>query len=273
MKAIPFLNKPEEITPGVASWYATTCGGCSSGCTLLVKTRDGRPIKIEGNGQSPIFGEGTCAVGQATVLSLYDDARLKAPLWKGKPASWKDVDARVARRLAYAEVTGKNVVLLSATVLGPSTRRLIGDWGGRRGFRHVTYAPASFTALREATRSAFGVDGIPHYLVGRARTIVAIDADFLGTWLSPVEFTRAYAQRRRLEPGSTMARHIHFESGVSLTGSNADVRVPIAPSEQGLVALGLLRRLARRQGIADVPNSSETGLDTAALDAAADDLW
>src|SRR4029077_9952583 len=80
MKAIPFLNKPEELTPGVANWYATTCGGCSAGCSLLVKTRDGRPIKIEGNDLSPIFGGGTCAVGQATVLSLYDDARLKGPL-------------------------------------------------------------------------------------------------------------------------------------------------------------------------------------------------
>ena len=80
-KAIPFLVKPEEITPGVATWYATTCGGCSSGCGLLVKTRDGRPIKVEGNDASPISGGGTCASGQATVLSLYDAERLKGPTW------------------------------------------------------------------------------------------------------------------------------------------------------------------------------------------------
>src|SRR5262249_24798926 len=65
-KAIPFLNKPEELTPGVPNFYATTCGGCSASCSLLVKTRDGRPIKVEGNPDSPLFGGGTCAVGQAT---------------------------------------------------------------------------------------------------------------------------------------------------------------------------------------------------------------
>ena len=91
-KAIPFLNKPEEVTPGVANWYATTCGGCTASCSLLVKTRDGRPIKIEGNSESALFGSGTCAVGQATVLSLYDDARLKRPLWHGQPVTWKEIE-------------------------------------------------------------------------------------------------------------------------------------------------------------------------------------
>ena len=96
----------------------------------------------------------------------------------------------------------------------------------------------SFSALLRATREAFGVEGLPHYRFAAARTIVGIEADFLGTWLSPVEFTRDYASRRRPEPGTFMSRHIQFESGVSLTGSNADRRVPVAPSQQGLVALG-----------------------------------
>ncbi len=81
--AVPFVNAPEELTPGVANWYATTCGGCSAACSLLVKTRDGRPIKIEGNPDSPLFGGGTCAVGQATVLSLYDGERLRQPAVAG----------------------------------------------------------------------------------------------------------------------------------------------------------------------------------------------
>src|SRR5262249_59104427 len=94
------LNQPAELTPGVPNWYATTCGGCSAACTLLAKTRDGRPIKIEGNADSLIFGNGTCATGQATVLSLYDEARLKGPLWHGQPAAWPAVDAHVAERVA-----------------------------------------------------------------------------------------------------------------------------------------------------------------------------
>jgi Fe-S-cluster-containing dehydrogenase component/anaerobic selenocysteine-containing dehydrogenase len=273
LKAIPFLNKPEELTPGVPNWYATTCGGCSAGCSLLVKTRDGRPIKVEGNSESALFGNGTCATGQATVLSLYDDERLKGPLWNGKATTWEDVDARVQDRLAAAVAAGKRVVLLSRTVLGPATRHLIGEWTSRPGFEHVTYDAISFSALREATRTSFGVDGLPHYQFGRARTIVGIDADFLGTWLSPVEFTRDYARGRRPESPSGMSRHIQFESGVSLTGSNADTRIPIAPSDRGLVALGLYQRIARKHGMTDVPDVPEDVVDPRHLDAAAEDLW
>src|SRR4051794_25645383 len=83
--AIPLLVGSDQLVPGVSNWYATTCRGCASSCSLLVKQRDGRPIKIEGNAESSIFGSGTCATGQATVLSLYDDERLRGPLWHGSP--------------------------------------------------------------------------------------------------------------------------------------------------------------------------------------------
>jgi len=272
-KAIPFANQPEELTPGVANWYATTCGGCTSGCSLLVKTRDGRPIKVEGNSESSLFGTGTCAVGQATVLSLYDDARLKGPVWHGQPTSWAEIDARIEERLAAAMAGHKRVALLTRTVSGPATRKLIREWSSRPGVEHVTYDPMSCSALREATRASFGVDAIPHYRFAVANVIVGIEADFLGTWLSPVEFTHDYTSRRRPESGTLMSRHIQFESGVSLTGSNADIRAAIAPSQQGLVALGLLRRIARKHGATGVPDSSEASLDRRALDAAAEDLW
>ena len=85
-KAIPYVIKPEDIDPGVANYYATTCSGCSAGCSLLVKTREGRPIKVEGHPDSPINMGGACAVGQATVLSLYDTGRLDQPR-KGKANS------------------------------------------------------------------------------------------------------------------------------------------------------------------------------------------
>ena len=272
LKAIPFLNKPEEITPGVANSYATTCGGCTAACTLLVKTRDGRPIKIEGNAESALFGSGTCAVGQATVLSLYDDERLKGPLWRGQPASWQQIDARVEEHLARARATRGRVVLLSRTIVGPATRQLIDEWSSRPEFEHVTCDPVSFAALRLATQQAFGVEAVPHYRFDRARVIVGIEADFLGAWLSPVEFTRDYARGRRADAATPMSRHIQFESGVSLTGSNADTRIAIPPSQRSLVALGLFQRIARKQGrtdVGDVQGSPHAG----ALDAAADDLW
>jgi Fe-S-cluster-containing dehydrogenase component len=272
-KAIPFLNKPEEITPGVASWYATTCGGCASSCALLVKTRDGRPIKVEGNDKSGIFG-GTCATGQGTVLSLYDGDRLRGPLWHGEATTWDDMDARVEARLAAAIAAHHGVALLSGTIVSPSTRAVIAEWSARiPGFRHVAYDAVSYSALREATRDCFGVVGVPHYRFDRARTIVGIEADFLGTWLSPVEFTRQYASRRRPESPGGLSRHYHFEAAMSLTGSNADCRVAIESSRHGLVALSLLDRISRKAGVPIEWPDGLTMADGEAIAAAAEDLW
>src|SRR5581483_1952260 len=98
-KALPLPIASDQMVPGVANMYATTCGGCASACSLVVRQRDGRPIKIEGNEQSPLFGGGSCATGQATVLSLYDEARLGAPTMGGKPATWAEVDGHITTAL------------------------------------------------------------------------------------------------------------------------------------------------------------------------------
>src|SRR5215813_9207618 len=147
---MPFVSEPEELVPGVANFYATTCGGCAASCGLLVKTRDGRPIKIEGNADSPIFGGGTCAVGQATVLSLYDEERLRGPRLAGKPATWMDVDSRVRAQLAATSERSergsaresRRIVLLTGPVLGPTTRELIARCAEHHPrFQHVIYEP------------------------------------------------------------------------------------------------------------------------------------
>src|SRR5919197_3121623 len=137
-KAIPLISEPTELVPGVPNWYATTCAGCSASCSLLVKTRDGRPIKVEGNTESTLFGGGTCAVGQATVLSLYDEERLRGPLWRGRPVSWQEVDAHIREGLAAAAAGRRRIVLLSGTITSPSTRTLIAEWSRRYpAFHHV----------------------------------------------------------------------------------------------------------------------------------------
>ena len=94
--AVPLPSASTEMVPGVPNLYATTCGGCGASCGLVVKQRDGRPIKIEGNEASPLTGGGTCAAGQASVLSLYDDARLRGPVWLGNAVSWAEIDRHIA---------------------------------------------------------------------------------------------------------------------------------------------------------------------------------
>ncbi|HEY2859697.1 MAG TPA: 4Fe-4S dicluster domain-containing protein [Terracidiphilus sp.] len=270
--AVPLVSGTDQLIPGVANLYATTCGGCPSACSLLVKQRDGRPIKVDGNEQSTLFGGGTCATGQATVLSLYDGERLSGPLWKGKQAKWKEIDQRVSDGLRAAAETKRPIVLLSGTISSPSTRALIAQWGKQYpNFRHVVYDAVSMSALRAANAESFGREVIPHYAFDKARVIVGLEADFLGTWLSPVEFARQYASTRK--PEANFSLHVQFESGMSVTGSNADVRVPVAPSDMGAVAVSLLRRIAKKAGVAGAPESADPTPDSQQLDAVAEQLW
>src|SRR5258708_17720178 len=242
--AIPMRVGSDEIIPGVANFYATTCRGCPSSCSLLVKQRDGRPIKSEANAESGLLGNGTCVAGQATVLSLYDDERLKGPMWKGKSASWAEIDQRVLQGVAAGS---GSIVLLSGTITSPSTRAIIAEFRGHNPrFRHIEYDPVSLSAMRQANKESFGEAVAPHYSFDKARVIVSFDADFLGTWLSPVEFARQYAAGRK--PEGPAGLHIQFEPGFSVTGSNADVRVAVAPSQLGVTAVALLNRIAHKAG-------------------------
>ncbi|HEV2855710.1 MAG TPA: 4Fe-4S dicluster domain-containing protein [Thermoanaerobaculia bacterium] len=264
-QAVPLLSQPEGELPGVASWYATTCGGCPSGCGLLVKTRDGRPIKIDGNPRCGLSSGATCAAGQGTVLSLYDGQRLRGPRLHGRPASWTQADAFVMPRLAAIASRGGRIAILTETITSPSIRKLIEDFTRRfPSAFHVVHDPVSLAALRKANGESFGRPVVPRFRFDQARVIVGLEADFLGTWLSPVEFTRAYTRGRR--PDADMSRHYQFESGLSLTGSNADRRAAVLPSEIGLVALALAGRLGA--SVPTVPPPCSPAL----LDAVADDL-
>jgi Fe-S-cluster-containing dehydrogenase component/anaerobic selenocysteine-containing dehydrogenase len=272
-KAIPLVASSDQLIPGVPSWYATTCAGCSAGCSLLVKTRDGRPIKIEGNADSPLFGGSTCAVGQATVLSLYDDERLRGPVWRGSDTTWDEIDRRVIDGLRAARTKQQKIALLSGTLVSPSMRDIVGQWARNGDFRHVVYDPISISALRNAYLESFGRAIAPHYRFDRARLIIGLEADFLGTWLSPVDFARQYAITRDPNNALYPSHHIQFESGLSITGANADLRIPVVPSMLGSVAVALLRRVAARSGMQDFPPGPDPVPHILALDAIGDKLW
>jgi len=270
-KAIPMARAEGELIPGIANWYATTCAGCPASCSLLVKQRDGRPIKIEGNQASPLFGGATCATGQATVLSLYDDERLRGPLWLGRPATWKAIDRQVSEALGAAPPGKNKVAVLSSTLTSPSMRAILGRWRERSGdFQHVVYDAVSASALRAAGAISFGQAVVPHYAFDQARVIVGLDADFLGTWLSPVEFARQFARGRRSEGARPF--HVQFEAGVSVTGTNADLRVPVAPSDLGAVAVALLARVARHARLPELAAGPDP-VPSDVLDRVANELW
>ena len=224
-KAMPYLIQPEDMVAGRSQYYASTCAGCSAGCGLLVKVRDGRPVKLEGNPGQAISRGAACAVGQASILGLYDSLRLRQPLAAGKPSTWAEVDAGIWKRLD----PGTMVRYLSGTVNSPLKQSLIDRFLAQfNNARHVMYDALSASAIADAHEQTHGARLLPHYRFDRADVIAAFDADFLGTWISPVEFARDYTFRR-LPPD--MSWHVQFEARMSLTGTKADRRVRTAPDE------------------------------------------
>jgi molybdopterin-containing oxidoreductase family iron-sulfur binding subunit len=255
LKALPYIIQPPEVTPGKALYYASSYYDGHEYSAILVKTRDGRPIKIEGNALSSFNKEGTTARVQASVLSLYDDARLKSPTEDNLAVSWDSVDAKISSELTRINSKGGKIVLLSSTILSPSTIKIINEFGARyKDFKWVQYDAISYSAILEANTICFGRQVIPDYHFEKTSLVVSINADFLGTWISPVHFIPGYVSRRKLDNGENdMLRHIHFESGMSITGANADTRKKIRPSEEKILLMDLYNRIAEKTGRAVLP--------------------
>lgn len=249
-KAIPYVIQPEKITPGKALYYASTFYDGKDYCSVVVKTREGRPIKIEGNKLSPFNRGGTTARVQASVLNLYDDSRFKKPLLNDRKVSWKEADAEIINGLKEADAAGKEVVLLTSTVISPSTRQLISEFGEQyKNFRWVQYDAISCSAVREAYGKLYGAEIIPDHRFDRADVVAGFSADFLGTWIAPVHFIPLYADRKRLHNGEKdMLRHYQFESAMTVTGSNADHRYPVTPSEEKNILIALYNNIAAKSG-------------------------
>lgn len=255
-KALPYVIQPPEITPGKSLYYASSYYDGHEYSGILVKTRDGRPIKIEGNLLSEFNREGNTARVQASVLSLYDDARLKNPNAENKEATWDSIDEQIIGKLKEINSKQGEVVLLTSSIISPSTIKLIKEFGaGFSNFRWVQYDAVSYSALLEANAICFGREVIPDYNFGKADLVVSINADFIGTWVAPVHFIPGYVSRRKLDNGETgMLQHIHYESGMSLTGANADFRKKIKPSEEKNLLICLYNKIAEKTGVPAFPS-------------------
>ena len=272
-KAIPYVNKPVDVDPGVANYYASTFVNGSDYASIVVKTREGRPIKIDGNKLSEITQGGTSAQIEASVLSLYDKQRYEAPSIGGKKASWQDVDNAVVSGLEKAVAADKRIALVSNSVFSPSTLRAIELIKAKyAGVEHIQYDAISYSGMILANQKSFGVTAIPTYNFDKAKTIVSFDADFLGTWINHSLFNRQFATTKRIEGDhADISRLYSFESNLSLTGANADYRTPIKPSQLPAYVANLYNLLAKKAGLASVTAAKIR--DTANLSKAANDLW
>lgn len=253
INAIPYVNKPEDVTPGVANFYASTFYDGHDYAPVLVKTREGRPIKIEGNELSKHTHGGTHARHQAAILSLYDGARLSGPWAKGGPVTWKTADGEIGK--ALAGVGGKEIAILSSTIISPSTRAVIAEFVAKYPTAKVyQYDAVSYSALANANEKVWGKKVVARYEFAEAKkVIVGVACDFLGNWLNPVEHAAAYAKNRKVSKDKPdMSKHYHFEANMSLTGANADERYMIKPSEIGKTVVALYNEVAKATGNATV---------------------
>lgn len=236
-KSIPYVVQPEEIIPGIANFYATTMFDGFDFANLLVKTREGRPIKIENNTMAGANFRANARV-HASVLSMYDNTRLKAPKIGGKDASWSDVTAKISSSLADAKAKGGQVVLLTNTLASPSTEKLIADFIAKNpNAKHVIYDAVSESAALDAAEAVYGERVLVDYDFSKAEVIVSVGADFLGDWQGG-GYDSGYAKGRVPHNGK-MSKHIQFESNMTLSGAAADKRVAtsVANQKQLLVKL------------------------------------
>ncbi|MDF1866945.1 MAG: TAT-variant-translocated molybdopterin oxidoreductase, partial [Saprospiraceae bacterium] len=245
-KALPYVTKPDTIVPGVANYYASSFVNGGDYCAVLVKTREGRPIKIEGNTLSSITKGGTSARAQASVLSLYDTSRFQQPQKRGddgwEAVNWADLDKAVMGGI------GSNARIVMNTNMSPTAHKAVMDFVAKYpGAKTVTYDPVSSSAILQANEASFGQKTIPNYKFNKAEVIVSFGADFLGTWISPVEYAKDYASGRKIKgvKGAKMSRHIQVEGSMTLTGSNADNRVLVKPSEMGAAIATLYNEIAK----------------------------
>lgn len=234
-KALPYVIKPDEIVPGVATYYASTYVQGGDYCPILVKTREGRPIKIEGNDLSSMTGGGTSARVQAAVLSLYDTNRfqtaMKVDNGSYNKVAWSEIDDKVKGLSPSSTVR-----VVSKTVISPSLQKAIDGFLAKfSNAKHVQYDSVSSAAILRANEQNFGQRVIPNYDFSKAKVIASFNADFLGTWISPVEYAKQHHKGREIKDvhNAKMSRHYQVEGYMSMTGSNADNRILVKPSEQG----------------------------------------
>ncbi|NUM31116.1 MAG: TAT-variant-translocated molybdopterin oxidoreductase [Bacteroidetes bacterium] len=272
--AIPYVEKPQNVTPGNPNYYASTCASCTSGCGMIVKTREGRPIKLDGSNESAISAGALCAVGQAGILTMYDINRLANPLENGdEQTDWAKIDKKISSKLASIAATFGGIRIVTPTNNSPSFANAVNIFKQKYPTTEViTYDSISYSGILLANEKSFGKRVIPNYNFDKADVIVSFGADFLGTWISPVEYTKKWTKNRNPKNG-TMSRHYQFESILTLTGSNADIRIPMKESKEGIYIISLYNEIAKLAGVAQLAVTQNAELAGNAIKNSAKDLF
>ncbi len=251
---VPYVRKPQGYVYGVPVWYASTS---ANGYGILVKTREGRPIKLEGNPDHPVNEGGLDTETQASILDLYNPERLKGPMnvKSGKLLPWAEFNGIFSEALTSA--APGSVRVLTGGITSPSLQGVLKKFIDQKKARHHIYEDIPSDPIAEAHSILYGRKVVPTYHFDKADVVVSVDADFLGTWIRPLEFTKKFSKRRRIHRGDSHVNRLFvFESMMTTTGIAADHRAAIRPSHQLSILLGLLNEISKSVSL-------DTGLKTA----------
>lgn len=272
-KSIPYVFKLDqssripELMPGVADYFASSYAEGGDFASILVKARENRPIKIEGNTAAPLTKGGTSARAQASVLSLYDVQRLTQPKKKGESITWEQADSEISEKLAKISAAGGKIVVLANTTYSLATKKALETFKAKYPTTEVvTYDPISLYAIRKANQTSLGSAIIPSYLFDKAKIIAGFNCDFLGGWVNPTENAKRYsANRVPTKENPNMSRHYQFQSNVTITGASADYKYAIKPSQEKAVLIALYNKIAASTGASALSavkiNDLQAGVD------------
>jgi molybdopterin-containing oxidoreductase family iron-sulfur binding subunit len=265
IKSVPYVVQPEQIRPGVANYYATAIADGFDFGSVLIKTREGRPIKVENNNDAPVLGGANARV-HASVLSLYDVKRLQGPKANGSDITWEDLNLQVGAKLKALAATGKEVVLLTQTFASPTTSKIVSDFvSAYPNVKHVTYDAVSESPALDAFESAYGVRALADYDFSKAGAIVSVGADFLGDWQGG-GYDSGYSKSRvphKDHGKARMSQHFQFEANMTLSGAAADFRIPTTPAQQKNILAHLYAALTETSASGTLAAGMQAKLDKA----------
>ncbi|MBN1443869.1 MAG: 4Fe-4S dicluster domain-containing protein [Planctomycetes bacterium] len=230
-KIVSMAEAPEYQKPGIPLRYASTWTEGRIPYGMMVKTVDGRPVKIEGLPGHPLNRGASSAQMQASILSLYDPDRLRSPVRRGRRIGWEEADREIVDALRGAN----SVLLITRSTLGPSERAIVARFlQACPAARHIVHETIHDGPRRAAWKKIYRTDGELTPDFAKARIALSLDSDFLGTDGDVLRAARDFASTRNLwgaDPrGSRLSRLYVVESSLSVTGSNADHRLPLKPS-------------------------------------------
>ena len=284
---VPYNQKPEDITLGVANHYASTCTSCGLGCGILIKTREGRPIKVDGNPDHPVNKGKICSIGQGSIINLYDPARLKEPVRNAdgtsRTVTWKEADESIMLNLLT--VSGE-LAIITEPVTSPAKAKLLQDFSAKYpATRIYSYRQFDDNTASKAWSASYGITSRPVVRWDKADVILTLEADILGTDGNRVEQMRLFAERRSVSDAKKFNRLYAVEGNMSVTGMNADYRLRLRTDKQYDFVMALINELVTRKGVSAPETlrskasgfslqevAKSAGMDTITLTALVNDL-